>query len=43
LRCADNLDQANNLSGTEWAKYRKAMRGQQIADDQQQSYGVPVK
>lgn len=42
-RCADNLDQAKNVSGPEWAKYRKAMRGQQIADDQQQSYGVPKR
>jgi Ca-activated chloride channel family protein len=40
LRCADNLDQAKNLAGPDWAKYRKAMRGQQIADDQQQSYGA---
>jgi Ca-activated chloride channel family protein len=43
LRCADNLDQAKNLAGPAWAKYRKAMRGQQITDDQQQSYGVPVR
>jgi Ca-activated chloride channel family protein len=40
LRCADNYDQAQNLSGPEWARSRKAMRGQQIADDQQQSYGA---
>ena len=39
-RCADNLDQAKNLSGPEWARYRKAMREQQITDDQQQSYGA---
>jgi Ca-activated chloride channel homolog len=43
LRCADNLDQAKNLAGPEWARYRKAMRGQQITDDQQQSYGVPIR
>jgi len=40
LRCVDNLDQAKNLAGPEWNKYRKAMRGQQITDDQQQSYGA---
>ena len=40
LRCADNLDQAKNLAGPEWAKYRKAMREQQITDDRQQSYGA---
>jgi len=40
LRCADNLDQAKNLTGPEWAKYRKAMREQQITDDRQQSYGA---
>jgi Ca-activated chloride channel family protein len=39
-RGADNLDQAMNLSGPEWMMYRKAMREQQIADDQQQSYGA---
>ncbi len=39
-RCADNLDQAKNLSGPEWARYRKAMREQQITDDRQQSYGA---
>jgi Ca-activated chloride channel family protein len=39
-RCADNLDQAKNLSGSEWARSRKVMREQQIADDQQQSYGA---
>jgi Ca-activated chloride channel family protein len=39
LRCADNYDQALNLSGPEWSRYRKAMREQQIFDDQQQSYG----
>jgi Ca-activated chloride channel family protein len=38
-RCADNLDQAQNLSGPEWSRYRKAMREQQIFDDQQQAYG----
>ena len=43
LRCADNLDQAKNLAGPEWAKYRKAMREQQITDDQQQSYGAPKR
>jgi Ca-activated chloride channel family protein len=42
-RCVDNREQALNVSGPEWAKYRKAMRGQQIADDQQQSYGVPKR
>ena len=40
LRCADNLDQAENLSGPQWARSRKAMREQQITDDQQQSYGA---
>jgi hypothetical protein len=39
LRCADNLDQAKNLSGPEWSRSRKAMREQQIADDLQQTYG----
>lgn len=39
MRCADNLDQAQNVSGPEWSKYRKVMREQQIADDSQQSYG----
>jgi Ca-activated chloride channel family protein len=39
LRCQDNLDQARSLEGREWARSRKAMREQQIADDQQQSYG----
>jgi Ca-activated chloride channel family protein len=38
LRCADNLDQAKNLEGPQWARSRKEMRGQQIADDQQHSY-----
>lgn len=40
LRGADNLDQAKNLAGPEWGKYRKAMREQQITDDRQQSYGA---
>lgn len=39
LRCVDNLDQAKNLSGPAWARSRKAMREQQIADDLQQSSG----
>jgi Ca-activated chloride channel family protein len=39
-RCADNLDQAKNLAGPEWTRYRKAMREQQITDDRQQSYGA---
>ena len=39
LRCEDNLDQAQNLSGPAWARSRKAMREQQISDDLQQSYG----
>lgn len=39
-RCADNLDQAMNLAGPEWARWRKAMREQQLSDDQQQSYGA---
>lgn len=42
-RCVDNRDQALNVAGPEWAKTRKAMRGQQIADDQQQSYGTAKK
>jgi Ca-activated chloride channel family protein len=40
MRCADNLDQANNLSGPEWSRYRKVMREQQITDDLQQAYGA---
>jgi Ca-activated chloride channel family protein len=40
LRGADNLDQAQNLAGPGWARYRKAMREQQIADDLQQTYGT---
>jgi Ca-activated chloride channel family protein len=40
MRCADNLDQAKNLAGSDWARYRKAMREQQITDDVQQSYGA---
>ncbi len=40
MRCADNLDQAKKLEGPEWARSRKAMREQQIADDQQQAYGA---
>jgi hypothetical protein len=43
LRCADNLEQAKNLSGPDWSRYRKAMRAQQIADDQQQSNGNTKK
>jgi Ca-activated chloride channel family protein len=39
-RCADNLDQAKNLSGPAWARSRKAMREQQLIDDLQQSYGT---
>jgi Ca-activated chloride channel family protein len=39
-RCADNLDQAKNVAGANWARYRKVMREQQITDDQQQSYGT---
>jgi Ca-activated chloride channel family protein len=39
MRCADNLEQAKSLSGPEWNRSRKAMREQQIADEQQQSYG----
>jgi Ca-activated chloride channel family protein len=40
MRCEDNLDQAKKLEGPEWARSRKAMREQQIADDQQQAYGA---
>jgi hypothetical protein len=39
-RCADNLDQAKNLAGPDWARSRKAMREQQVIDDVQQSYGT---
>ncbi len=38
LRCLDNMHQAKNLEGAEWAKTRKLMRRIQFADSLQQSY-----